>query len=140
MQLLTLPLRSLREALLAAQTNGEVSFEEKRALRWLSDAKNAAPLAPAEASVEAPAVEAAPPPVDEMTAAAPPVSPAASVPQPAAPLPVAMPEAPEALAPPQEAPAAEAPQVIDSMQAPVEPAALPASASLDSARFPSASP
>lgn len=100
---LTIALRSLYEALQAAQTNGEVSFEEKRAMHWLSDARNAAPPAPVEAAAQ--------PLVEEVVAAAPPASPAAPVSQPP---PVATPEpaAPEAVtAAVVEAPAAEVPQV-----------------------------
>ena len=103
-------LHRLYEALQAAQTNGEVSFEEKRAMHWLSDARNAALPAP---------VEAAQPPVEEVVAAAPPASPAAPVSQPP---PVATPEAaaPEAVvAAVVEAPAAEVPQVAPLACAPI---------------------
>ena len=143
---LTLARLSLREAMQAAQKNGEVSFEEARALRWLSDPRNAAPLAPA---------AAAPPPYDEVANAAAAASPAAPSP-PAPEPPVVAAHAPIALeevAAPQQAAVAEAPQVApltcaaarprcgtDIQQAQVPAATLPASSSLDAAmpRFPSA--
>ena len=103
-------LRSISEALQAAQSNGEVSFEEARALRWLNDPKNAAPVAPVP-----PAAPVAPtlPPVAEVVAAEQPASPLAAVPQPPEPFVVAAPEpvAPEAVAVPLQAAASEVPQV-----------------------------
>ena len=139
--------RSLHDSLKAVQTSGDVSFEEKRALRWLSDAKNAAPPRPA----------VVPLPVDEVTTAAPPASPAACAPQPAEALPIAVPEpdVAEAAAAPEVVPAAEDLQVapfacspahllrllISLQAAQVELMAPPASAAsleVDLPHFPSA--
>lgn len=64
---LTLAPHSLCESLQAAQTSSEVSFEEARAIRWLSDVRNAAPPAPVAA-----------PPVGEEASVAPMAVPCAS--------------------------------------------------------------
>jgi uncharacterized protein (DUF2252 family) len=101
-------LRSIADALEAAHSNGEVSFEEARALRWLKDDRNAALAAP----VAAPASTL--PPINEAAVAAQHAPPGAVTPQLLEPVVVAAhePVAIEVAAPDQAA-TAEVPQVAN---------------------------
>lgn len=88
-------------------SNGEVSYEEARALRWLKDAKNAAPAAPVVAPTQTLLPE------DEVVVAARPSSPVAAVPHLSVPVILAAlePVGVEEVAAPDQAATAEVTQV-----------------------------